>query len=279
MKIKLPARAKIHNNCVVLKEVNGAGKQLIDRLFEKKAEREQRNSKEFILDIELYLREQKRTYKQNSTVWALVTAIFESMDGRLPSEEEKYSLYLDLLEEYADKIPSGLTGKLRPVHISEANSVEGARFIDALIFHLAKLCDLTYDTQVTVLTILQEWHDWRGGLEVDPLDYADLACTRLLTESEWREKRQVSDASGLGGIIELHHIVTKGSNKAAEDKAWNWLALTADEHRLLHQTGEKYFLSIYPYLKGKFNRAKKMASRIQGHKETERLAMEALNGR
>jgi hypothetical protein len=279
VKVKFPARAKIHDNYIALKELNSAGKLLIDRLFKKKNEWEQRNNKEFFLQVELDLRHQKRTYKQNSTIWVLVTAIFESMEGRLPCEEEKYALYLDLLEEYADKIPSKLNGNLRPVHISEANSAEGARFIDSLIYHLATLCDLTYDTQATVIGVLQEWHDWRGGLEVDPLDYSDAACTKLLTESQWRDKHPVSEASGKGTDIVLHHIVTRGSNKAAEHKAWNWCALTDEEHRLLHQQGEDYFLRVYPHLKGRFSRAKHLASRIQGKKEVESLAMEALNVR
>ena len=276
MKIRFPARGKIHSECIVLKEINGAGKQLVGQIFKKKSEWEQRNNKEFFLTVELDLRYQERTYKQNSTVWTLITAIFESMEGRTPTENEKYNLYLDLLEEYADKIPSKF-GKLRPVHISESNSIEGARFIEGLIYHLATSCDLTIDTQTTVISVLEDWHEWRGGLEIDPLDYSDIACTRLLTEKEWREKRKVSEASGNGGVLQLHHIVSRGSNKAAENKAWNWVALTLEEHNMLHNNGEDYFLRVYPHLKNKFSKAHKLASLIQAQKQNSCLVMEALN--
>ena len=75
---------------------------------------------------------QRRTFRQNAAVWKLVTVIFENMEGRKPAEDEKYALYLDLLDAYADKVPSRIRGGTRPVHISEANSVEGSRFIDGL---------------------------------------------------------------------------------------------------------------------------------------------------
>jgi len=259
MKIKLVVHATQNKDYVVLKELNATGRELINKLFKKKREMEEKNKHEYFLHIVLDLRYQARTFKQNNSVWVLVTAIFESMEGRLPDEGEKYCLYLDLLEEYADKVPSRFGG-LRPVHISEANSVEGARFIDGLIFHLSKHCDFnTYD-YVSVADAIERFQEWRGGLEIDPLDYADIECTRLLTENEWREKNTLSAASGRGGDIVLHHIVTRGSNKAAEDKAWNWLALLDSEHKEIHSRGDDYFLSAYPHLKGRFEKAKRLAS-------------------
>jgi hypothetical protein len=124
------------------------------------------------------------------------------------------------------------------------------------------MCNIDYKTHSTVVDVIQEWENWRGSLEVDPMDYSDRECTKLLTESEWRERRRVSEASGRGGVIHLHHIVTRGSNKAAENKTWNWLALTHDEHSMMHEKGSEYFLSIYPHLRGKISRAKKLASKL-----------------
>jgi len=261
MKIKFPAQAAQRQGYIVLKESSPAGKALIDKLFSKKAEMEERNQHEYHLDVVLELHHQKRTYKQLKSVWVLVTAIFQSMEGRLPDETEKYALYHDLLDEYADKIPSRLNGKLRPVRISEANSMEGARFIDGLLFHLAQYCDLTYNTQADVIGVLQEWHQWRGGLEVDPVDYADLQCTRLLTEAQWRQKHTVSQASGRGGAIHLSHIVSRGSDAADIGKAWNWVALLAEEHAEQHRIGWDNFLHIYPHLSGRVNRARKLAGK------------------
>ncbi|MDR1837567.1 MAG: hypothetical protein LBQ89_07915 [Treponema sp.] len=233
------------------------------RLIAKKEEMERRNKHEYMIHAVLELRYQKRTYKQNNSVWALVTAIFESMEGRLPDEEEKYGLYLDLLEEYADKIPSRIGGHLRPVHISEADSLQGARFIDGLIYHLSKYCEFeTYD-YVSVSDAIERWHEWRGRLEIDPVDYADPACTQLLTEAEWREKNTLSAATGRGGDIELAHIVSRGSDAADIGKAWNWIALTHGEHAEQHRIGWDKFLHIYPHLRGRVDRARRLANKLE----------------
>jgi hypothetical protein len=278
MKIRLPVRAVQHKGFIVLKEVNAAGKELVQRIFRKKQDWEERNGREFYLQATLDLAYQKRTYKQNSAVWVLVQAIFESMEGRLPDEEEKYGLYLDLLEQYADKVPSRFGG-LRPVHISEANSLEGARFIDGLLYHLSKWCDLSMDAQAGVVDVLQQWEEWRGELETDPIDYSDSGCSRLITEAEWRERHQVSEASGRGGKIVLAHIVSRGADSADIEKAWNWLALTDDEHLAQHQHGWEEFLRIYPHLRGRVERARRMAKKAElkaAPQSATSLALEAI---
>jgi hypothetical protein len=291
-KYKLPVRAawiKLKANespYVILKEINKAGTELLHQLFDKKKEWEERNKKEFRLWVTLDLRYQDRTIKQNSTVWVLVEAIWRSMEKDPPTEEEKYSLYLDLLEVYADKVKSRITGELRPIHISESNSIEGARLIDGLLYHLATMCNLELDAQSTVIDVLWEWEQWRGDQEIDPIDYADPECTRLLTEAEWRERRRVSDASGQGGQIERAHIVSRGADAADVEKAWNWIALTHEEHMDQHRIGWDTFLQIYPHLRGRVKRARRLAGQLEIEFKSEQrvtehtsasLAMEAMD--
>jgi hypothetical protein len=263
MKIKIPVHAARHKGYIVLKEVDRNGKVLIDRLFAKKNEFEGRNNKEYYLWAELDLRYQKRTFKQNSSAWKLIECIWASMEKDPPTEEEKYSLYLDLLEVYADKTKNRITGELRPIHISESNSLEGAHFIDNLLYHLATMCNLDYDTQSQVIDVLQDWESWRGSLEIDPVDYSDRECTRLLTEAEWREKHPVSEASGQGGNIVRAHIVSRGADAPDIEKAWNWIALLHEEHMQQHQIGWDGFLQIYPHLRGRVDRARKVAGKIE----------------
>jgi hypothetical protein len=190
MKVRMPVHATLlkrqKGDYVVLKTTCKKDNELLLRFFHTKTEREKRNQKEFFVQALLDLPHQKRTFKQNSSVWKLITIIYESMEGRLPTEEEKYGLYLDLLELYADKIPNRINGTLRPVHISESNSAEGARFIDALLWHLASMCNLDYNAQTEVIDILYEWEAWRVALELDPADYSDLDCTTQLTMPNYR---------------------------------------------------------------------------------------------
>jgi hypothetical protein len=179
-KVRLPVRAGLWKNpqnneeYVLLKATCKKDKDLITQFFRRKKELEKRNQKEFFVQAALDLPYQHRTFKQNSTVWKLITVIFESMEMRLPDEEEKYALYYDLLDAYADKVPNRIKGGLRPVHISESNSLEGSRFIDGLLYHIATECGLSSDAQATVQEVLQEWEEWRGRLETDHTDFADL---------------------------------------------------------------------------------------------------------
>jgi hypothetical protein len=241
-------------------------------LFRKKHEWEQRNNKEFTLLARLELFYQKRTQKQLASVFVLVTAIFESMEGRKPTEEEKYSLYDDLLEVYAERVPCRFKNLTRTVRISEANSVEGAKFIDGLMYHLATECNLDYGTQSTVADVLWQWEAYRGTLEVDPLDYTDSG--ELMPVDEWRERHPYSEASGRTGDIVRAHIVSRGSDAADIEKTWNWIALLHDEHMQQHQIGWDAFLQIYPHLRGRVDRARNLAGKLELEFKSEQRATE-----
>jgi hypothetical protein len=280
MTIRLSAHAwQGKSEDIILLPVFQADQILVSRLFRKKGEWEERRGKEFFVQAKLELNYGKRTFKQNSAVWVLVTAIFESAENRKPAEEEKYNLYLDLLELYAPKVPNKLTGGMRPVHISESNTLEGSQFIDGLLYHLATECNLSYGVQSTVQEVLQEWEQWRGGLEKDPADYSDNRQTEMLTEAEWREKHIYSEASGRGGGIERAHIVSRGTDHADIEKSWNWIALLHEEHMEQHRIGWENFLQIYPHLRGRVESARKMAGKLElktSPKTTRSLALEAL---
>ncbi|MBO6105863.1 MAG: hypothetical protein J6O99_08190 [Methanobrevibacter sp.] len=203
-----------------------------------------------MLECEIDAAFQHRTFKQLRAVFKLVTVIFQSdsEEHRLPTEEEKYALYLDLLELYADKVPNRYTGELRSIHISEANTMAGSHFIDGLLFHLATMCKLPNDLQATVRSVLYEWEIWRGKQEHDINDDR--------TIDQMRKYLVYSEASGRTPV-HFHHIVSRGACPSAIDKAWNILALTPDEHNFFHQqckTWEEFF-DVYPHLRGRVEMA------------------------
>jgi hypothetical protein len=263
MKIALPVRAKLHKGCAVLLSDDRKGANLIADLFKKKDDKEARLGKELFLNAVLELQEREKTFKQLGSIFVLVEAIFESQNGRKPTEEEKYDLYLDLLEEYADRVPSSLSPtKTRAVHLSESNTVSAAHFIDGLMYHLCTVCDLERDLQATVSQVLWAWISWRGTLKEDPLDYGDEEMTTLVSEAEWREKHPFSEASGEGGDIARAHIVSRGADVADIEKSWNWIALTPSEHSLQHTVGWDAFLAKYPHLRGRVERARELAKKL-----------------
>jgi len=121
MRIRLPVHAALWKGYILLKATCKKDEELSQKLFLKKKEWEERNQREFFVQATLELPRQRRTFHQNAAVWVLVTAIFESMEGRIPDEEEKYNLYLDLLEAYADRIPVRL-GKGDPARRAHAEA-------------------------------------------------------------------------------------------------------------------------------------------------------------
>lgn len=229
----------------------------VKKLFKSKTDRENRSQKEILLKCEIDAAFQKRSFKQLSAVWKLVEVIFESENQRKPVEDEKYELYLDLLELYADKIPNRYNKQLRVIHISESNTVAAAHFIDGLLYHLSTMCSLTDDLQATVRSVLYEWEIWRGKQMHDINDDR--------TIEEMRKYVVYSEASGRTPV-HFHHIVSRGACPAAVDKAWNIMALTPDEHAFFHEQCKTWdeFLEVYPHLRGKVEKAqKKCASLVQ----------------
>lgn len=205
------------------------------------------------------LEEHTRTYDQLKTAWKLISIIFESIEGRRGSTQELYGLYLDLLNEYAVKVVCKLRGDVRPVHLNkddpECSISTAAHFIEGLMIHLSQFCDLPMGPQTQVRGLLTTWLAWRGGLEDDPLD-ADMS------EADWRLRHVFSEASGLGGLIQRAHIVSRGTDEKDIEEPWNWMALTVDEHRLQHSAGWEAFIAKYPHLTGRVERARRKAHKL-----------------
>lgn len=248
------------NDKIILKPTDEKDYQFVYKLFKSKTEREKRSNKEILLKCDIDAEFQKRSFKQLKAVWKLVTVIFQndSENHRLPTDYEKYDLYLDLLGLYADKVPNRYTGQLRDIHISEANTMAAAHFIDGLLFHIATQCNLPMDLQATVRDVLYEWEIWRGKQEIDINDER--------TIEEMRKFVVYSEASGdRCNNLHFHHIVSRGACPAAIDKAWNIVALTQDEHNFFfHQQCKNYdeFLEVYPHLRGKIEKAQRKCNEL-----------------
>ena len=271
MKIISHFHGVYQNNFIVLKLVDENDRYIVEKLFRNKKEREGRTKQEVLLRCEINAPYQHRTFKQNNAVWILIEIIFQSMEGRNGTHEELYDLYCDLLEEYADKKPSRINDRLRPIHLSEMNTEQAGRFIDSLLFHLATLCELSIDLQSSVRKFIYEWEEWKNKPENEFEEFSSV--------EEMREKVVYSEASGKGGALHFHHIVTRGACPAAVDKTWNLMALTPDEHNFYHQQCKTWdeFLEVYPHLRGKVERAqRKCAELVQQNNSIGNLAAMAL---
>mgnify|MGYP007070235973 CR=1 FL=1 len=126
---------------------------------------------------------------------------------------------------------------------------------------LSDCCDLNEEAQSDVKILFTEWQNYMSSLDTDPRDFDDEG--NMLPIEEWRKKNSVSFASGIGGPLELAHIVSRGADEIHRDCCWNTMMLTHEEHMLQHQIGWTEFLKIYPHLLGRVNRARKIAHKIQ----------------
>lgn len=219
------------------------------KVFASKREREIRRNQEILVNVTIDIPYQKRSVKELNTAWKLMEIIFQSLNDRKPTSEELYATYEDLLPEYAEKVPCTLfPDRLRPVRLSEANSVQAAAFIDGLLFHISQITGLKQDLQTDVRSVIYEWETWRGQHSPD--------FTSGMTEKKWRERATYSEASGIGGKdIDLHHMLSRGAHANMTDDPENWIALNRSEHQEFHDIGEKAFLQKYPHLEGRFRRA------------------------
>jgi hypothetical protein len=235
---------------------------LLSRLQERLDAREARKGDFIPIQVSLDLQYEKKTFKQLRTAWKLIEVYFESQEGRKPTDEERYDLYLDLLEEYADRIPSRLhPDRTRPIHLSEANTIQAAHFIQALFDWIADMIGLEDTLQADVRDLFWEWERYRGDLEYDPLDYQDAECKVPQTVKLWWERHPVCEATGVAGRLELAHIVTRGASPENIESPFNWLALDASVHHLQHQYGWEWFLNEYPHLRGRVERARKLCGK------------------
>ena len=201
-----------------------------------------------------------KTYKQLKTALALIAVLFESIYGKKPSETERQEFHNELLELYSDKKQSLLNpDKLVPVTFREMSNSQMSRFISCLITEIVESCDLSLDEQVHVEEVFKEWESFLGEQETDWNDYDENG--NLLSMEEWKKNHTVSFASGKGGQLDVAHIVTRGSDEKDIEHCWNVMMLTREEHLKQHEIGWANFCEIYPHLKGRVNRAKKMAGR------------------
>lgn len=243
------------NEKIILKIVDEKDRYIVEKLFKNKGERENRTKKEILLRCEIDAPYQKRTFKQNSAVWKLVSIVFQSMESRNGTAEELYDVYSSLLEEYADKIPSRITGKLRTLHLSEMNTEQAGRFIDSILFYIASYCDLNINLQSDVRKFIYEWEEWKAKEKNCFYGFSSI--------EEMRKYVVYSEASGRTPV-HFHHIVSRGACPAAVDKAWNIMALTPEEHAFFHEQCRNWdeFLEVYPHLRGKVERAQRKCAEL-----------------
>ncbi len=234
----------------------------IKRFYNKIHFRERKSGRNPHLEIKISIPSQVRTLKQLKTCWLLLSIFFEIQNGHKPSPGQKETLHNDFINAYGFTKLNPFNNRLRAVRFSEANVGQMASYINTIIMLIASeinLLDNTegfYHDELTseVRALVTRWMSWRGSQALDPLPYS--------TEKEFRELNKISEASLIGGLLFLHHMITRGAAPHLVHEPQNWLMLTLEEHNFIHQHGDEEFLALYPHLRGKFERIRKINSKF-----------------
>ena len=226
------------------------------------------------LYVEFGLIENSKSAKQVRTVWALCELAYmcenpsEYTGERKPCRDDVQDMYDAFIEAY------GFTKKVRAnmngvpfecemkITLSKMTMYQATLFITRILEHLSGITGRKDVHDEAIKVKFEEFQAWIGSMSNDPLDYRADGVTPI-SLSEFRELHTVSQASGGWGPLHRHHIMTKGSTPRATDVSWNWVMLTHEEHRAIHDAKKlKVFLDVYPHLRGRFERARKMAQEL-----------------
>lgn len=210
-----------------------------------------------------------KSYDQVKTVFALIDIRFRLQYHRAPTDTEQAMVYSYFLWKYADKVPNPLNPDEEiPVSLSEMSKSQAASFIGSIIADIYEYAgnSLTDTQMVELKEIFEEFQTANFQGIGNPVDYDKDG--NLLSMDEWRTKNHFSFASGVvTEDLQLHHILSRGSHKAYEDKAWNWIMLTDYEHnRIIHAKGGwQKFLELFPHCAPRIKNAYDMAKELYPH--------------
>lgn len=231
-------------------------KSLLSFLYNNHADWKNRN---VILSLEKWYK--KRTLDMNALLWSLLTIMSVEVYQDKAHDD---ILYQDMLELYAPREVSELTGKSRVSKTSSRmNTIEMGILLEGIFMQLAQLgVGLSDASQIRNYWI--EYYNWRGSEKVDPLSetYANIedyrkrvcyceACLKYLGEYGFE------NYTG-----QMAHIVSQGAG--GSDDLWNRLHLCAECHLgLQHTQGWEKMIEQFPHLEWKIKKAREKSG-LQG---------------
>lgn len=204
----------------------------------------------------------KRTMAQNSTLRGIERFIAWATIGEKPTDEEVDMVHEAVIEQVMPQVTNTYNGKMYHKRTSEATTTEMSRCIEKALNWLASTDvpdQLVVSLGKGMKEIWTQWYEWRYTQDEDPLFQDELQ----MTWEKYREEHAVCELCALAEIpgdpIERMHIVSGGSNIAAYEFSWNWLAAHRSHHALQHQVGWEPIKLEFPHIKGKLERARRLA--------------------
>lgn len=254
--IVITALPRKFSNGYLLVPATAADKKTLDLMCEKAGGK--------AVKLSAHVIKTRKSFDQVKAVFALIDIIFQCDHARKPTGHEKALYYTYLLNEYGERCMVSVSGSepsWQAIGLSSMTKAQAARFISALMAHVCQLCDLPEHLASEVSTLVETFTAYRGLMDEDEVDKG--VDGKYLSVQEWIRRNNYSHATGKTERLEIAHIVSKGTAPQFRDCVWNFLRLTHDEHMEQHTRGWDHMFRLYPHIKGRVERAREMAGKLE----------------
>jgi len=212
------------------------------------------------VNVRFMKREARKTHEQDKAFWALFKIYIQSVLGRIPTKNELSWFYEKLKPDLFPPMEDVLgDGEMIPKSWSQVSKKEGLEIISKLITLVAEQYNIPPEYEASCKDIFIWLQTEKGTLDFDPTDLHPDGTP--LTKAEWAAKNQLCMIRGLKGG-DICHIISRKQGEGFEwliEQPWNFYRGSHDIHiGIQHEKGWEALFSIAPWLRSRYERAKKL---------------------
>lgn len=211
---------------------------------------------------------------QMNTLRGIERFIAWSELGYKPKDDDLYFIHEEIIHRASRWDKNPVTGNNEPIRTSDPR-MDSATMYNIIQYALDLLSqqDIPHSVLMSIGDDMRDlwdsWYKWRYDQgDADPLFDKDKATTW----ENYCENHPVCELCGLpnkeNDPLERAHIVSVGSRLDLFNASWNWLRIHHSHHHLMHADRSGDFIGWdaviqhFPFIKGKIERAKKLASEV-----------------
>jgi len=205
----------------------------------------------------------RRSNSQHTTLRGIERFIFIAENGYEPSKDDLYWIHEGLLEKYSIWTINPRNGVSTPKRTSNPSmsTVEMAKIVQGALDSLSVMQipkEVLNEIGHDMKKLWENWYRWRYDQDKDPLFEAE-------NELDWEKYKELHPVCEFCSLPDYEydplirmHIVSKGANIGAYERAYNWIRAHNSHHILQHNEGWEIIEKSYPHIIGKLKRARLM---------------------
>jgi len=217
--------------------------------------------------LDLEIQYNIHTRANQNTFYGIARFIAWAQNGHKPTPEDLFWIVEALVDRYSPTALHPIRNVEEPLRPGDPRlDTRGmAMLIEGAMNELAEqeIPDyVIHSIGPDLKKLWKNWYEWRYSQgENDPL-FDD---EKRIEWKEYQKWHPVCEFSGVNGVegnpLERMHIVSAGSDIADYEQSWNWIRALRSIHKRQHDKGWSAVLKEYPHLKGKVERARRLAQK------------------